>query len=161
MYIRPHVEFATPAWSPWLDKDKQVIEDVQKRFVRMVSGLRSTSYEDKLKELGILSLENRRRYFDLIETYKCIKGISNVKYRTWFTLVGDMVRRETRGSSSPLNIVPNRSRLDIRKHFFSSRVIPDWNNLPNEIKERNSLQSFKNEVKTMLLESGAPTDQGE
>ena len=44
-YVRPHVEFAAPAWSPWMEQDCEVIENVQKKFVRMVSGLSSDSFE--------------------------------------------------------------------------------------------------------------------
>jgi hypothetical protein len=40
-YVRPHLEFATPAWSPWLAADKQVLENVQKKFVNMIAGLRA------------------------------------------------------------------------------------------------------------------------
>jgi hypothetical protein len=39
-YVRPHLEFAMPVWSPWLESDKQVLENVQKKFVNMIAGLR-------------------------------------------------------------------------------------------------------------------------
>ena len=68
-YVRPHLEFATPAWSPWLERDIEILEKVQRRFVRMVSGLTGTTYEEKLSELNILSLRNRRHYLDLVETF--------------------------------------------------------------------------------------------
>ena len=90
MYVRPHLEFASPVWSPWLEGDIQVLENVQKRFVKMISGLTSNTYNDKLRELGILSLMNRRKYFDLVETFKCVRGYSNVKYKNWFMLVKDI-----------------------------------------------------------------------
>ena len=105
MYVRPHLEFAAPAWSPWLESDINVLENVQKRFVRMVSGLHSTTYEDKLKELGILTLKDRRVYFDLIETFKCIRGYSKVKYEQFFILEKDIERRPTRDKACHLNIV--------------------------------------------------------
>ena len=68
MYVRPHLEFASPAWSPWLEGDIDLLESVQKRFVKMVSGLTKTTYEERLKELNILSLKDRRIYFDLVES---------------------------------------------------------------------------------------------
>ena len=43
-YVRPHLEFAGQAWSPWTAADKAVLENVQKRAVRMVSGLKSADY---------------------------------------------------------------------------------------------------------------------
>ena len=152
-YVRPHVEFATPVWSPWLEGDIAVLENVQKRFVRMISGLKGSSYTEKLKELGMLTLKSRRLYFDLIETYKYIHGYSKVDYTKWFELVRDSDRRNTRGMSSPLNIVPRRARLDMRQNFFSNRVVPHWNELPNDLREMAGLDAFKRNLKLLLLES--------
>ena len=87
-YVRPHLEFAAPAWSPWTQGDREMIEKVQHRAICMVSGLRSSTSEDKLKELGLLSLEDCRIQLDLTQTFKIIHGYDNVKYQTWFELVG-------------------------------------------------------------------------
>ena len=111
------------------------------------------TYNDKLRELGILSLMNRRKYFDLLETFKCIRGYSNVNYRNWFMLVKDIEVRSTRGRMCPLNIIPNRARLDVRANFFSNRVVTHWNSLPDDMRELSSLESFKYKLKSMLLES--------
>jgi hypothetical protein len=73
-YVRPHLEFAVPAWSPWTQGDREVLEKVQRRAVRMVSGLRGTTYEEKLAEIGILTLEERRLQYDLVQTFKIIRG---------------------------------------------------------------------------------------
>ena len=51
-YVRPHLEFSTPAWAPWAEGDKNVLEKVQRKAVGMVSCLRSKVYEERLKELG-------------------------------------------------------------------------------------------------------------
>ena len=37
-YMRPHIEFASPIWSPLLRKDMELIESVQRKFVKNVSG---------------------------------------------------------------------------------------------------------------------------
>jgi hypothetical protein len=50
-YVRPHLEFCTPGWSPWSQTDIKVLEKVQEKFVKMVSGLVRTTYEQKLKEI--------------------------------------------------------------------------------------------------------------
>ena len=72
-YVRPHIEFAVPAWSPWLEADKEVLEKVQRRAVQMVSGLKAHTYEDRLKELGLTTLEERRHQADMAQTYKIVK----------------------------------------------------------------------------------------
>ena len=56
-YVRPHLEFASPAWSPWLEADKEVLEKVQRRAVNMISGLKAKTYAEKLRELGLTTLE--------------------------------------------------------------------------------------------------------
>ena len=44
MYVRPHLEFSTPAWAPWAEGDKNILEKVQRKAVGMVSGLCSKVY---------------------------------------------------------------------------------------------------------------------
>jgi hypothetical protein len=73
-YVRPHLEFASAAWSPWTEMDKECLEKVQRRVVRMVSGLRAETYEGKLLELGLTTLEERRHRLDMQQTYKIMKG---------------------------------------------------------------------------------------
>ena len=55
------------AWKPHLVKDIAKLKRVQKRAVRMIRGLRGTSYYEKLLELGLFSLERRRLRGDMIE----------------------------------------------------------------------------------------------
>ena len=150
-YVRPHLEFAVPAWSPWTQGDREVLEKVQRRAVRMVSGLRGTTYEEKLAEIGILTLEERRLQYDLVQTFKIIRGFNKVDLTTWFTSVGDNPARITRDTSDPLNIVRQVARTEIRRHFFSNRVIDHWNSLPSEIKMSRSVFSFKLYITNMLL----------
>ena len=78
-HVRPILEFCTPAWAPWLIADVEILEKVQKRFVRMVSGLSSSTYGDKLKELKLLSLSDRRAQLDLVQVYKIINKIDDTK----------------------------------------------------------------------------------
>jgi hypothetical protein len=52
-YVRPHLEFASAAWSPRNEGDKAILEKIQRRAVSMVSGLKGVTYVKKLSELGI------------------------------------------------------------------------------------------------------------
>ncbi len=80
-YVMPHLEFAAPAWAPWTVADKQVLDRVQERAVKMVSGLDSQSYGDRLKELGMVSLEKRRHQTDtgMVQLYKILHGYDSVR----------------------------------------------------------------------------------
>jgi ribonuclease P/MRP protein subunit RPP40 len=64
-YVRPHLEFAAPAWSPWNSGDQGELDQVQQKAVRMVSGLKGTTYEERCEELGIQTLKERRQKQDL------------------------------------------------------------------------------------------------
>ena len=66
-YIRPNLEFCIPAWCPYLSKDIEVMEKVQRRATKMVPELKNLQYEDRLQRLGILNLSARRLGGDLIE----------------------------------------------------------------------------------------------
>ena len=59
-YVRPHLEFSVQAWNPWLVGDIELLEKVQRRAVSFVQGLKSKEYEGRLKEVCLLSLEERR-----------------------------------------------------------------------------------------------------
>ncbi len=75
-----------------------------------------------------------------------LKGIDNVDYSNWFETYGDVGsnnRPNTRLSNEPMNIIQQRYNGDIRKHFFSMRVVPKWNNLPNEVKNCETVPAFK------------------
>ena len=51
--IRPKLEFAVAAWNPWLEKDIQCLEKVQRRLIRSLSNVREATYEEKLKDAGL------------------------------------------------------------------------------------------------------------
>ena len=144
-YVRPHIEFSISAWSPWNLTDIEDLEKVQIRAVSMVSGLKGRTYDEKLHELGLDSLEYRRKRFDMVQVYKILNGFDKVDSSTWFTTYGLNPTRNTRQSNYRNNLIQTSiPKTDIRKHFFSQRVIQDWNSIPESIKDSRSIKSFKN-----------------
>ena len=149
--VRPLLEFASTVWSPWTAADINTLESVQKRFVGMVSGLRGTTYNEKLSELDLLSLEERRLVADLVQVFKSIHHIDKIDYRDWFELVGQNPNINTRATSHPLNIRPQRVRLDVYKNFYSQRVVPYWNSLPSDLKDKNTINSFRTCIREWIV----------
>jgi len=149
-YIRPHLEFAVPVWTPWTQGDIELLEKIQIRMVGMVSGLKGRNYQEKLKELGLQTLETRRRRFDMIQTFKILKGFDRVDSSTWFETVGNEPPRQTRQSAYHLNLVRRQAKTEIRSNFFSIRVIEPWNRLPTELKESKTIKSFKDGLDTIM-----------
>ena len=159
-YVRPHLEFSVQAWCPWTARDTQELERVQKRAVSMISGLRGTNYEEKLKELGLESLEDRRTKLDLVQTYKILHGFDKVDSKVWFTTYGETQNRLTRASNFPLNLVRSRvSRLEVRQNFFSQRVIGLWNSLPVDVKNSKTVNTFKSNYDIFKGTSRGSADQ--
>ena len=144
-YVRPHLEFSSSVWSPWSINDINILENVQNKAVGMISGLTSQDYDGKLLELNLWSLEKRRLMFDMMQVYKIANNIGNVQCSLKF--FRDLPeQRVTRNRTEPLNLVKNRPRLDIRKYFFSERVVDKWNNIPTVIKQAPNVKSFKSQL---------------
>ena len=142
-YVRPHLDFAVQAWRPWQRGDIDLLEKVQKKMVGAISGLQGSTYEDKIAELGLQSLEDRRGWLDMVQTYKIVRGVDNVESGHWFTLRSEDGGQRTREAQGGLNIVGQRSRLEMRSNFFSQRVVDSWNGLSLETKQAKSVGEFK------------------
>ena len=82
---------------------------MQKKAVRMVSGLTGQTYEERLIELNLPTLEMRRCQSDMILTFEIIRSIDAVDTSSWLNLVGENPPRHTRLTSNPLNIIASRS----------------------------------------------------
>ena len=78
-FVRSRMEHAVAAWSPWLKRDEDELEKVQKRLVRALSDVRGDNYEEKLRQAGLTTLKRRRERGDLIETYKVLSGVYDVQ----------------------------------------------------------------------------------
>lgn len=143
-YVRPHLEFAVPAWSPWAKGDIETLERVQEKALKMVSGLKGKTYNEKLTELGMSTLESRRHDQDMNLVYKLLSGDSGSEM---FTLVGTEERTRTRQTAGTLNLVGQFARTDQRKFSFAVRTVDKWNHLPDDVKQAQSQQAFKSRLK--------------
>ena len=84
----------------------------------------------------------RRKREDMIEVYKLLTGKERIDSKQFFHLAS--TDRGLRGHS--LKLVTTRSRLEIRRNFFSRRVVKDWNALPQAVINAATVNSFKNRL---------------
>ena len=135
-------KYCVQVWSPHLAADIQCLEKVQRAATKIVPGLKHLEYSDRLKRLGLTTLETRRKRGDLIETYKILSGKENIASNIFFELSDNVYN--LRGHSVKISV--KRSRLDVRKLFFSQRVVPHWNSLPEHVVTAPSTNTFKNRL---------------
>ena len=84
--VRPHLEYCIQAWNPYLRKDVDMLEKIQRRATKLIPGLNDLTYEERLKECGLTTLETRRLRGDQIEVFKILNGYENIDYNIFSKL---------------------------------------------------------------------------
>ena len=135
--VRPIMEYASPVWSPWQVKDKEILQKTQDRCLRLCK-----------EHVDLESLEDRRKKTDLVETFKFKRGFYKTPSSVFFK---DSHTTQLRGHSQ--KIFKRRSRLDVAKNFFSNRVVDPWNSLDEATVSVDKPKSFKNIIKKSCASS--------
>ena len=138
--VCPHLEYATTIWSTLYKKDQIAIENIQRSGTRMIREIRRLSYSERLRTLGLPSLQYRRWRTDLNQVYRILHGIDRIDAGKFFEMSGT----GTRGHS--LKLYKKSVRLDIKKYSFSTRVVDAWNNLADSVVSAESLNVFKSRL---------------
>ena len=139
-YIRPILEYANVVWSPILQRDKELLEKVQRRATKKVLGYRTQNYQTRLRCLNLTSLEQRRKRGDLILVYKIFHNPNMCHLKTLFELNTNQLRGHV------YKLKKQSFRTIVRRFFFPNRVFDEWNNLHSEIVNVTTVNMFKNKL---------------
>ena len=142
-YVRPLLESNTQVWNPWLHQDIHSIEKDQRFFTRAVCRRAKLSYMDygtRLRNLNLQSLEYRRVFFDLVMCYKIVFHLVDVDVSDFFVINSHVHFTRVNHFKLKSRLLPHHN---FRLNFFSERVIPIWNSLPNSVVSASSVCAFK------------------
>jgi len=104
----------------------------------MIRGMEHFPYKERLRELGLFSLEKRRLRGHLVAAFQYLKGAYEKAGEGLFTRARSESRR-----GNDFKLKEGIFRLDIRKKLFTLRVVRHWHRLPREAVAAPSLEVFK------------------
>uniref|UniRef100_A0A493TB79 Reverse transcriptase domain-containing protein n=1 Tax=Anas platyrhynchos platyrhynchos TaxID=8840 RepID=A0A493TB79_ANAPP len=136
--VWPHLEYCVQFW------DIKLLESVQRRVTKMAKGLEGKMYEEQLRPLDLFSLEKRRLRGNLIAVYNFLARGSGEAGDLFSVNTSDKTHRKG------VKLRQGKFRLDIRKRFFTERVVAHWNRLPRDIVTAPSLSEFKKRLDCAL-----------
>ena len=136
--VRTNLEYGQSIWSPYQIGDRKLLENVQRRFTKLIPNLKNLPYKERLQLLNLPSLNYRRIRGDLIQLYNIISRKDEDDYFHCFFKFNNNV---TRGHDLKLSIP--HSRIEASLNVFSRRTISIWNNLDAYVVNAKNVNEFK------------------
>ena len=137
-HIRPILDYCSPVWNVGWVGDVKRLESVQRRWTKEISGMERLSYPSRLLQLKLYSVQGRLLRADLVKVWKAFNSELDVGLSEIFERISHAA---TRGHRYKLSVP--RCRTELRRRFFSVRVVSVWNGLPGEVVGAGSLETFK------------------
>ena len=110
---------------------------VKKRATKLAISLKNLSHQEHLIQLKLPTLKYRRLRGDVIEVFKILNKIydtslvPNLHFDKSFVIRGNKFK-----------LIKDRSSHDIRKYYFTVRITPIWNSLPNWVVDVDNINTF-------------------
>jgi hypothetical protein len=148
VYILPLLDYCSPIWSPCKLLDIDRLENVQRSFTKKLDGLKDLTYSQRLIACNLTSLEMRRLWADLVLCFKIVHKLIALNFEDFFEFYKTIYG--TRGHQLKLKLPFAKKRA--RKSFFSIRIIPVWNALPNDVVTVTCSVLFKRQLQSLDLD---------
>jgi len=142
-FVRPYLEYAQSVWSPKLRKHVNLLEGVQRRASRLVYKYRNLSYSERLRRLGLPTLEFRRQFCDMVQVYK------HLHFYDQDTLPKKLISRPRPKRRHANELLPNFANDGFngpQSKSFYYRFVLTWNKLPSEVVAARSIKLFKEKL---------------
>ena len=144
-FVRPHLEYANTVWSPFLRKHIKMLESVQERATKLVDGMKSMEYEERLQKLDLPTLQHRRERGDMIQVWKHFHSYDQSTLSSNFKPLPRTNRKH------PFQLTWNRPKdgtRGIQTNSFYFRIAKAWNQLPTHVVDSENIDTFKARLDT-------------
>ena len=146
--VRSRVEYCGPLWNPAKIEDIQRLESIQRSFTARITEVKHLHYWDRLKTLNLMSLQRRRERYCVIQVFKILHSLSPNDIGLEF------IQTKRRGLCCKVPPLVKGSKQKIQKIYEDSFRVTGaklWNQVPNLIRQKTSLDSFKAALTKYLL----------
>ena len=158
-YVRPLLDYNTTTWSPHLLSDILKVESVQRKFTRRLCrrcNIKFLIYKDRIEKLNLESLEVRRIKQDLIFLYKILHNYVDIDFDKYFQINHFSCFRLRRYQFQIKR--QNIAKTAVRNSFFTYRVTRYWNELPENVANSPTLETFRYRLRRLNLKvTNTPT----
>ena len=113
------------------------LEGVQRRFTRLINGIGTLPYSERLEALNLTTLAERRLRGDLIETFKIVNNLVDYGKNLF------KMSRTGRNIICRTTYTRNTGVKNLLNSFLTKRVLNYWNRLPSKVKCAQDVESFK------------------
>ena len=139
-FVRPHIEYGVQVWNPQTKIEIKNLEKLQKKSIDLATDLKNLSYEEKLDKLELTTHKLRRKRGDFIQIFKKIKNFEKINF---LKNVETINRVNLRGHSLRIHRETDTKHI-ARTNFITNRIPTEWNSLPAQVVESDSVNEFKN-----------------
>ena len=146
--VRPHMEFASQVWSPHQQILIDLIERVQRRATKLI--IRDRPYGERLQELNLLSLASRRLFMDLVFLFKCMMGLYDLDLSYYLVTADSSTCKYNLRHQVNYQFKIRYARTNVLKFSYFFRTVKSWNSLPLHLRKTESLDDFKDCLKSFL-----------